>query len=395
MGNIVCVTPDRDGYIKPIEKFLNHDLIFVRTPNSNEILSYNPLCVLFLADWIYEYTNTVNELKSKNIPTILMMDGTIELKNLIENPRWTYGNNPAPYFPVYCDKVLVPGKSTFRFLEFFGCQGKCEITGQPRFDTYVEILKNLKTRTNNGRVLGVMSGNTPGYTDLQIEETIKLFEDLHHYCDAKGIKVRWRLRKGFQEKMNVKVENDNSPSLQDFINTVDAIISQPSTAAYEAMIMGVPVALADYNIAPNYMTASWFIHSSDQIDRVLKEIFTPSSFKILNQKQILEDSISFIGKSAKITAGVVNDLADLKENNNFNTQDVPTYLFAKHIGSSENSNYEFIEPFDNKKGRFSESFLYEEYISKQKKFINELEQKLSRRNLGFWIEKIIRKITEK
>ena len=96
-------------------------------------ISLNPILVIFIGDWKYEQHELVKLCKINKIPTVLMMDGTIEWKHFFENPKWSYGGNEAPYFPTYCDKIFVPGQSTFRFLEFFGNKGKCEITGLPRF----------------------------------------------------------------------------------------------------------------------------------------------------------------------------------------------------------------------------------------------------------------------
>jgi hypothetical protein len=133
---IAAITPDRYYHIEPLSKYFDRSIAFFSTPQeallSNEVIE----AVVYLGDWTYQLANSVSEFRNRRIPTILLMDGTIEWNHFFENPKWSGGGKEAPYFPVYCDKIFTPGYSTARFLEFFGNKGKCEITGLPRFDEY-------------------------------------------------------------------------------------------------------------------------------------------------------------------------------------------------------------------------------------------------------------------
>jgi len=299
MGNIVAVTPDRDHYISSIEPFLESPLIFLRTTDWDQLIQLDPKAVIFLGDWLYEQGELVKKCRERRIPTILMMDGTIEWKHFFENPKWSYGGNEAPYLPVQCDKVFVPGAGTYRFLDFFGNQGKCEITGLPRFDIYAEAFRTDHTENDRKKTLGVMSGNTAGYTEEQISESKQLFEDLSRWAESQTeVEVKWRLRKGFEKVLDVKIISDEAVSLIEFLGKVDAVISQPSTAAYEAMLAGLPVGLADYSTAPNYMHAAWEIHSREHISRIISEMMTPSSLKTSLQQHLLDDNIAYCGDSS-------------------------------------------------------------------------------------------------
>lgn len=327
--NIVAITQDRKDYIKPIEFFLDYPLVFCEVLDWELFMALEPKAAIFLADWSFELTEFVEKCKNNRIPTILMMDGTIEWKHFFENPKWSFGKKEAPFFPVYCDKIFVPGYSTYRFLEFFGNEGKTEITGLPRFDHYIN--ENERKENVLKPTIGIMSGNTAGYTPLQIKQTVQLFTDLYNWSiEQNEIVIKWRLRKGFEKILDFEIINDNEGSLGDFLSTVSAVVSQPSTAAYEAMLKGVPVAIADYNIAPNYMHAAWEIKSQNQIDLVLNELIDPPPIKITYQQQLLEDTLAFCGVSSKLCATLINEMIEYAKINLSDNWTFPFNMALKH-----------------------------------------------------------------
>ena len=396
--NIVAITPDRESYFLPLKEHLDFPLKFLSKVDWEEFMELRPIAALILGDWEYDLTEFIRKCKSNRIPTILLMDGTIEWKHFFENPKWSFGNNEAPYFPVYCDKIFVPGESTFRFLEFFGNKGKCEITGFPRLDNYneVNIQENVKTiRTK--KILGIMSGNTAGYTEEQIKQSKKLFEDIYFWSKAHlEFEVKWRLRKGFEKILDVVIENDDSPSLSDFINKVDAIICQPSTATYEAMLMGIPVALADYGIAPNYMHAAWEIHSTQQIDKVIRELLNPSNLKLSLQQQILNDNIAFCGRSAQICGLIINQMIKIAKGLSATNWIFPERMAINALNKLkiENKDIQMCLFPHRTSYKFTEITLLEEDYAKIKQQNEQLKYQLSRRSIGFWMDRLIKKITK-
>jgi hypothetical protein len=390
--NIVAVTPDRDNYINPLKNHLSLPLVYLRTYNWDDLYNLKPALVIFLSDWIYDQYVLVKKCKENKIPTVMMMDGTIEWKHFFENPKWSLGGNEAPYFPTYCDKIFVPGHSTFRFLEFFGNKGKCEITGLPRFDHYHLIEK--KSKVNLKKVIGVMSANTAGYTKEQIDSSIKFFEDIYYWSkNQKEFEIIFRLRKGFSDLLNVKIENDDSSNLLNFLEKTDAIIGQPSTAAYESMLLGIPTALADYSIAPNYMESVWRISSKEQIESVASEIVKPSKIKFLLQQQYLADTLSFVGNSAQVCAQILNGMIDSTnskvELNSFSELPSNKIEFLNAVNFVD-----FPKPiFPNRTNyQFTDFEILEEEFIKLKVKNNELLKALKRRGLGFWFELLINKI---
>jgi|GEM_PF-2372959 len=388
---ILVITPDRHNYITPICDYLKYELVFRDIVLDVDLEKEIPLAVIFLGDWLYEHEVFIKKCKHYNIPTILMMDGTIEWKHFFENPKWSFGGKAAPYFPVLCDKIFVPGPSTYRFLDFFGNQGKCEITGLPRFDRYNQS-QTKKVLNNGTKIIGVMSGNTAGYTNEQIQQSKKLFEDIYKWAGNQSkIDVIWRLRKGFSKTLDFPIENDISDNLEEFLGNVDAVVCQPSTAAYEAMLLGVPVAIADYSIAPNYMKAAWEIKGSEQIDLVINSLINPEPIKVMLQQHLLEDTLSSIGNSSAVAAQLINDIIQLKlESPN---KELPADLYIKYIDGKTNTSSFTESLFPNQTAyHFNDLALLKEAYAKLESHLNKLEKQLHRRTPGFWMERLISKI---
>jgi hypothetical protein len=388
--SVVAITPDRDHYITPIKRYLNRRLLFCRDLDWELFLDMDPELVIFLADWTYELMRFVEKCNKHNIPTVLFLDGIIEWKHFFENPKWSYGGNESPYIPVFCDKIFVSGVATYRFLDFFGNQKKCEIVGLPRFDHYFNK-QVINSSHKKNKVIGVMSGNTAGYTDNQIKEATELFKDIHSELqNYTEIDVKWRLRKGFEEVLSFKTPN-NSDSLVDFFEQVDAIICQPSTVAYEAMLYGLPVALADYGIAPNYMHASWEIHSKSQIRKVVKELVEPTALKLTLQHKLLEDQISFCGNSAELAANVILEMIsyNLGRTNKEFPSDISYSLVEKMNLSINTISYNI---FHGTKYELSSHSVLTEKLVKAEKRIISLEGEAKQKNPSYWIGKLFMKL---
>lgn len=389
--NIVAITPDRDQYILPLSKHLKYPLVFLRTPAWDELLKLDPIAVIFLGDWLFEQEQLIKNCKKNNIPSILLMDGTIEWKHFFENPKWSYGGHEAPYMPVLCDKIFVPGASTFRFLDFFGNHGKCEITGFPRFDHYQSIKVEVK-HLNESKVIGVMSGNTAGYTPEQISQSKRLFEDIYQWAQMNSeIEVKWRLRKGFEKILDVPVKNDNAGDLMEFLGKVDAVVCQPSTAAYEAMLMDLPTALADYSIAPNYMHAAWEIRGSEQIDPVMKSLISPEPLKTTLQQLLLNDTLAFRGNSATIAANLINDIIVFSKNNPGTT--LPANMFMNYLDGQNKTSQINGSLFTNQSVyHFDELDTLKASYTRLESKTQKLSMQIQRRTPGFWMERLISKI---
>lgn len=325
--NIVFAIPDRDHYLTPMIPFLDYPVVFLRNYDWEDLIKLEPVAVIFLSDWILEQFDLIDKCKANKIPTILLMDGLIEWRHFFENPKWSRFKNESPYLPINCDKIFVAGASTSRFLSFLGNNGKCEITGLPRMD--VHQLKKPRQKKVNNEVfkIGVLSGNTPGYLEQHISETKQMFLDIYNWGNlSTEVKLRWRIRKGFEKQLDFQISNNPEESLEDFFNDVDAIITQPSTIAYEAMIYGLPVIIADYGNSPNYMSSAWKINSKEHLQIVFEEVKRGEKLKFMYQYNLLQDNLAFIQNSSYVSGNLINDIIKFSKSKTFNGHFPPNMI---------------------------------------------------------------------
>jgi hypothetical protein len=79
--------------------------------------------------------------------------------------------------------------------------------------------------------------------------------------------------------------------LAEFLQNVDAVITTPSTAMLEAMLLGLPVAVLDYCNCPHYVQAAWRITAPEHITSTVAELLDPPAPKMLFQETALHDSL--------------------------------------------------------------------------------------------------------
>ena len=386
MSSIVAVTPDRHHYVEPIRQYLKHELKIVLGPDEIDFENNKPLAVIVLADWIYGLQQLADNCRKHRVPTVMMMDGTIEWNHFFENPKWSYGDKETPYVPTYCDKIFTPGASTARFLEFFGNKGKCEATGLPRLDHYEGNSVQTSAKHNTIRV-GVMSSNTAGYTQKQIDNSIALFTSINEVLEkAEAFELKWRLRKGFNDKLPFEVINSPEKGLDEFIANVDVVICQPSTAAYEAMMLGKPTAIADFGATPNYMRGAWEIRKPEQILDIVNDMTLLPKHKSMMQQYILQDTIANCGKSAQVCAAIIEDMIAHAATHSNNEWWFPENISNRYSSLS-------LQDFAIKKHyELNELEALQEKYTKAKVKIFQLEHTLAKRGLGFWFERLISKV---
>jgi hypothetical protein len=196
------------------------------------------------------------------------------------------------------------------------------------------------------------------------------------------------LRKGFQEKLPFDATNSPEESLKDFVDSVDVVVSQPSTAAYEAMMLGKATAIADFGSAPNYMRGAWEIRKAEHILPILKDMVELPKHKKLLHEFLLRDTFVHNGSSGEICAQVINDMMDHTKSLKSNEWYFPANMASKYISA---------HPIDISLANYYEltdiDLLSEELVKANVK-ISQLEEKLSRRGLGFWMERIINRLAK-
>ena len=201
--------------------------------------------------------------------------------------------------PVLAHKAACIGPSQARVIESWGNIGKTEVVGVPRWDGLATSASRLTSR-RNCRFL-VMTAKTPGFTDQQLARVKQSLQDLKSWFDrqadqpiqGRSVEVIWRLTAGLEEELGVanQLNDFSGKELATVLSKVDAVVSTPSTAMLEAMIMGLPVAALDYHNCPSYLQNAWSIRSADHINSVMPELVSPAETKMAFQRLQLRDAV--------------------------------------------------------------------------------------------------------
>jgi tetratricopeptide (TPR) repeat protein len=252
--------------------------------------------LLVMADCYNQpWSTLLHQAVEQGIPTLLLADGILEYRNTFENPGISAG---TVFQPVIAHKIACLGRSQARILESWGNAAQVEITGAPRFDRYAGRQRRKRAAGEPFKIL-VMTAITPYFTDSQHELVRRSLGDLKQVFDAgfsqHGVpfQVEWRVTKGMQKEIGVDsiVSDLTGRELAEVLERVDAVISTPSTAMIEAMLLGLPVAVLDYTNSPHYVQPAWRITAADHIKPVLAELFNPAAPKLLFQDSVLHDAL--------------------------------------------------------------------------------------------------------
>ena len=249
------------------------------------------------------------QLKDKRVATLYMIDGILEWRNAWENSP---DEVACPYTmrPALSDKVACIGASQARTLAAWGNADKVEVVGIPRLDP----LPNEPFKTKFAqpydptdqtdrlatpfRVL-VMTAKTPAFTVKQLETVRRSLHDLLAWQQAnpmiadRKIEFTWRLTRGLAAELCVdnQFENFAGADLHEQLKEVDGVITTPSTAALEAMRMGLPVAQLDYHNRPHYVQTGWDIATAEHITDAVCQMANRDPARMLFQHQQLADSL--------------------------------------------------------------------------------------------------------
>ena len=252
------------------------------------------------------------QLKQKQVATLYMVDGILEWRNAWENSP---DEVACPYTmrPALSHKIACIGASQARTLAAWGNADKVEVVGIPRLDQLQT--DSLKAETTSApdsrnqltakarapiRVL-VMTAKTPAFTVSQLETVRRSLHDLLAWQQAnptigqRKIEFTWRLTRGLAEELSVDNQLDSlaGADLFDQLKQVDAVITTPSTAALEAMRMGLPVAQLDYHNRPHYVQTGWDIAAADHITNAITQMVNREPARMLFQRHQLADSLYF------------------------------------------------------------------------------------------------------
>jgi len=260
---------------------------------------------IFYSEHFLRFRNCCQELQAKNVATLYMIDGILEWRNAWEN-RPDELASPYTMRPVLAHKVACIGHSQARVLDAWGNAGKTEIVGIPRLDDYQTQLKekaNQADAPNDPFRVLVMTAKTPGFTAEQIETVKRSLFDLKKWqtenatieteTGKRNIEFVWRLTAGLDEMIEVEntISDLSGSELKDQLEKVDAVITTPSTAMLESMLLGLPVAVLDYHNRPHYVTGGWDICSAEHIDSTIRQMADRIETRMFFQNDELKNSL--------------------------------------------------------------------------------------------------------
>jgi len=257
-------------------------------PSDQVIRQARPGDVAVLCSEHFEtHREAVGELRRRRVATVYAIDGILEWRNAWENAP---DERACPWTmrPCLADKVAVIGPSQARVLAAWGNADRLELVGVPRFDDLVARRPDPTAtleRIRDAKVLRVlvMTAKTPGFTPEQIETTARSLADLRDYFSAAAangsaerprFEVSWRLTAGLEERLGVRNALDDltGNDLAARLGRADLVVTTPSTAMLEAMLLGKPVALLDYHGVPSLVPAAWQITDADRIAPTLESM---------------------------------------------------------------------------------------------------------------------------
>lgn len=281
-------------HAEPLRQHFGERMIIEADYSVAKVAAYDPDLVITFEASNPQRGLVVAEMVRRNVATLLVMDGIQEWRNTWSR---TQGSQKRPLNqPVLTHKVACLGRLDARLYESWGNVGKCEIVGAPRLDDLIVQHYPMRTQPIEGRPMRllVMTARTPGFTPAERALTLQSLKDLRDYLNLrKDIEVVWRLSKGLH--IELKVENTftsaTGEELHQLLPQMDAVITTPSTAQLEAMLVGLPVALLNYHLVPVYTPAAWEIKCPSHIAPVLEDLRNPPLERMLYQDFCLHDAL--------------------------------------------------------------------------------------------------------
>ena len=254
-----------------------------------------------------------------HVPTLHVVDGIAEWRNVWENSRSLSADRGMPLFqPILAHKVACLGRSQARLLESWGNLGKCEIVGSPRFDRLLLQATPQRQRQGPLQVL-VLTAKTPAFTERQRTLVKQSLLDLQtwfsNHTHVAGVAVTpvWRVTDGLAEELELtnSITDLTGKELATVLQSVDALIATPSTALLEGMLQQIPVALLDYNNCPDFVPAAWSITAPQHFDQVIPELLVPPAPRMLYQDTILHDALECRSPATERMVQLVNTMIEI------------------------------------------------------------------------------------
>ncbi len=229
------------------------------------------------------------------VAVLILADGILEYRNTWDHPALPPG---ALFQPVLGHKMACLGRSQIRTLEAWGNIGRCELVGLPCLDALQGRRPRVRPKGDPFRIL-VATARTPGFTERQRSlvrrslADLRYWHRLHPRSGDQPIELVWRLTGEIEASLGLPNAGKLAASrpLAGVLESVDAVVTTPSSLQLEAMLHGLPLALLDYTNSPAYVPAAWSITAPRHLEAVLPELVNPPAPRRLYQDTILHDAL--------------------------------------------------------------------------------------------------------
>ena len=307
-----CLLREQEAFVRPVEAALGEAARFVHDADwdAERLLRAAPDLVLCVNDWPSQVAACLDAARSAGIPSLVLQDGILEWRCQYDNPQFGAGGGAPQHQPVLADRLACIGAGSARHLEAWGNGGRVEITGMPRLDSLLE--RPVLPRRRPGSRLLVMTAKTPGFTPAQRDVTLRSLRELKAYLGTRPeLEVRWRISRSLAAELGVENEFTQLGGLElaERIDGADVVVTTPSTAMLEAMLLDRPVVLLDYHAVPAFTPAAWTVSAPEQLPPTIDEALMPSAARLSFQRVCLSDALRCDGPAAPRVAALLERLA--------------------------------------------------------------------------------------
>lgn len=260
-----------------------------------------PDIVLMSLEWLPYQRLVVAAANKRNIPTLYVMDGVIEWNYIWHNQSFISPQGTALQ-PLLAKHIAVIGRRPARILASMGLGSKIHVIGLPRLDG-VQCQRIIDAEKSP--ILLICTARTASHNINHQIHVKQALRDIHDVVRELGIACIWRIPSELAEDMGITVSEQSN--IQTDMAKVSGVITFPSTVALDAMKLGIPTAIVEYDINPLYVESAWQIRSKAHIYEVIHELLYPPCEKRAYQDFCLNEEL----ESGDATSKLVKLIQDI------------------------------------------------------------------------------------
>lgn len=313
---IWCLLRDQFAHVKPLETYLGDraEFIYDATWDPNLLIANRPNLVLCVNEYPSDIARCLDAAREAKIPSLVLQDGCLEWRCLYGNPLYGAGSGPPLHQPVLADKIACIGYQSAYQIAAWGNPDKVEVTGMPRLDDLLN--RPAPPIQVPGKRILIMTAKKPWFYPEQKELIVQALNDLKEFFqEHDACETVWRVTKNLEHEIGVEntLQELSTLELSEVLRNVDAVITTPSTAVLESMLLKRPVAVLDYHNVPRFVPTAWTISCRSHILSVVKELMHPPFRKIAFQDDCLRFCLRCDGPAATRVADLIKKMIEFSE----------------------------------------------------------------------------------